>query len=245
METDSIAKGANATGLDLIRYWRSEALKQVRVQLPPHLGLSYERAEYFRSHRPPLIIGADEVGRGPLAGPVTVCAFMAGVDWHFPGLKDSKKHTVLERALISERLQTQGLGFHIAEADSQTVDRRGMVQTLQILFEECLEKLRERFPGAFDKALIVLDGKEQARHVDHISLPKADDIVQHVSAASVLAKVYRDKWMATTAHQMYPQYGFDTHVGYGTEKHKKAIAKYGTCPLHRESFLKNKNAWKE
>lgn len=234
------------TGEELIRHWRALALKQVRnVQLPPHLGLSWEKVQFFKERPPRFIIGADEVGRGPLAGPVTVCAFIAPGDWALAGLKDSKKLSVLEREFFAQRLENEGLGYYIAELSNRTIDAFGMVQTLQILFEECLEQIRERFPAEFDEALIVLDGKERARFVDHISLPKADDIVQHVSAAAVLAKVHRDQWMATEAHLRFPQYGFDSHVGYGSRRHRNMLKKFGPCELHRETFLKNQNAWKE
>jgi len=232
------------TGADLIDKWHKEAQKRVKFRLPLTLGMSFERYKDFKTHAPEYIIGADEVGCGPLAGPVTVCAFLSRADWHLAGVRDSKKLTRPEHAALVPDIERGG-AFHIASLPNTLVDQIGMTQTLQLLYEECLMQLQVRFPVKFDKALIVIDGKQWARYVDHISLPKADDIVTQVSAASILAKYQRDTWMIEVADRLYPQYSFDKHKGYGTPRHRNMIAKHGVCPLHRLTFLKNADAWRD
>jgi ribonuclease HII len=232
------------TGADLIDKWRKEAQKRVKFRLSTTLGLSFGRYQHFQTCVPEYIIGADEVGCGPLAGPVTVCAFLAKADWHLEGVQDSKKLDRSEHAALVPGIEKGG-AFHIASLPNTLIDQIGMTQTLQLLYEECLLQLQVRFPSKFEGALIVIDGKQWARYVDHISLPKADDIVTHVSAASILAKYRRDTWMIEVADSLYPQYSFDKHKGYGTPRHRNMIAKHGTCPLHRKTFLKNADAWRD
>lgn len=226
------------TGEDLIFAWRKRAAALCpHVELSPHLGLSWEGVEYLRRNEPRLIIGADEVGYGCIAGPVTVCAVAAPPGWSREGLRDSKK-------LSSERIIGHAHGisldnrvkFSICSIDNERIDRWGLPMARQVAFEECLEDLRERIGEDFNYSLIVLDGEVTVRHIDHISLPKGDDIVQHVSAASVIAKNNRDCWMIKVAHPRYPAYGFNQHVGYGTPEHRKMLTQLGPCPLHRRSF---------
>lgn len=233
------------SGADLIDSWRDKAQGRVGFRLQRTLGLSADRYQYLETKYPEYIIGADEVGCGPLAGPVTVCAFLAKSSWQLGGVRDSKKLTHEEHAMLAPDIAATGMGHFIASMPNTTIDKIGMSQTLQLLYEECLEQLFERFPMQFSQSLIVIDGKMRARHVDHISLPKADDIVTHVSAASILAKFNRDTWMIEVADKLYPEYSFDKHKGYGTTRHRNMIAQHGVCPLHRLTFLKNADAWRD
>lgn len=233
------------SGADLIDYWREIAQKRVSFRLETTLGLSKGLYEDLIDRAPRYIIGADEVGCGPLAGPVTVCAFIAKAPWNLGGVTDSKKLQREEHAMLVPDIISTGMGHHIAELPNTTIDKIGMTQTLQLLYEECLEQLRERFPEQFKEAIIVLDGKARARHIDHISLPKGDDIVPHVSAASILAKYHRDTWMIEVADKLYPEYSFDKHKGYGTPRHRNMIKQHGTCPIHRMTFLDNQDAWRD
>jgi ribonuclease HII len=226
------------TGESLIKMWRRAAVaKCPHVGLSPYLGLSEDGVEYLRLNPPRLVIGADEVGYGSIAGPVTVAAVAAEPGWHREGLRDSKK-------LSPERIIGHAHGialdsrvkFAICSIDNERIDRWGLAQARQVAFEECLENLREQIGEDFNYSLIVLDGDVEARHIDHIKLPKADDIVQQVSAASVIAKNNRDHWMIKVAHSAYPAYGFDQHVGYGTEQHRRVLTALGPSPLHRTSF---------
>jgi ribonuclease HII len=232
------------TGEELILEWRRRShAKSPHEKLPIHLGLSHGKMDRWRCHPAKYIIGADEVGSGCLAGPVVVCAFMSDGDWRREGLRDSKKHTARAREALYPELITSGLGYHVAELPNTWIDRFGMGMCLKLLYEECIEQLRERFPEKFEESLIVFDGTVQARHVDHAALPKGDDIVRQISAASVIAKVTRDRWMTDVADRLYPQYGFAEHMGYGTDVHRAAIVEYGVTPIHRRKYLKNLQKW--
>jgi ribonuclease HII len=225
-------------GAEFIKAWRARAaILCPTLELPPHLGLSWEGVEYLRQYPPKLIIGADEVGYGSLAGPVTVCAFAARPGWTKDGLRDSKKLTTKCIAELSFSLtREKGVHYALCSIDNERIDKWGLQMARQVAFEVCLEELREKIGDDFNYSLVVLDGDVTVRHIDHISLPKADSIVPQVSAASVIAKFDRDSWMINVAHQKYPLYKFAEHVGYGTDEHRRILSQAGPCPLHRLSF---------
>ena len=222
------------TSLELVDAWVLEA--RARCPHASVAGLPPERADYFLAHPPSLVIGADEVGYGALAGPVTVCAVAAPTHWSMAGLRDSKKMKGRIAPFARALAHDPQLQHHTCHIGSEGIDRWGLVLARQIAFEECLEQLRERLGPAFEEALIILDGAVSVRHILHMALPKADDIVPAVSAASVLAKHARDSWMIEIAHPQYPGYFFADSVGYGSEAHRRALARLGPCPLHRKSF---------
>lgn len=185
------------------------------------------------------ILGIDEVGRGPLAGPLVVGAVILPDDkpeW-VSELKDSKKISAKKRDALNEiiinKAEATGLGW----VSVDELDRIGISEALKLATKRAVKSIQE-LHVPFSQ--IVIDGKVNflkgtllEKYVS--TMPKADDLIKEVSAASIIAKVARDKYMVELANK-YPQYGFDSHVGYGTAKHIFAIRKYGVCSEHRKSF---------
>jgi ribonuclease HII len=189
------------------------------------------------------IVGIDEVGRGPLAGPVTLCACAAlhGFDMdNLKGIKDSKKLTEAKReewfAKISGWRSDGALDFAHFSVSATDIDAFGISKAIQKSIAECLEALN--LPH--ETTQIFLDGslKAPAKFVLQETIIKGDEKIPIISAASIIAKVNRDRYMEEQG-KLYPAYGFEKHKGYGTSVHIAAIKKHGTSPLHRKSFLKN------
>jgi len=185
-----------------------------------------------RGHQ--LIIGVDEVGYGCIAGPVTVCAAVAYADWNHPQVMDSKK---LERPqhvrLVKEVLLPPAVPFHvIMNHSSMVIDYIGVIRARDDLVRKTIEACRVLYPDA----LAVMDGSSLPSDVQNvICMPKADNLVKAVSAASILAKADRDELMILAADE-YKNYGFHTNVGYGTDQHMAGLQRWGPCPIHRFSY---------
>ena len=181
------------------------------------------------------IIGVDEVGLGCLAGPVTVAAAVFNKEWAHKKVRDSKTYTPRQRRQADAIVRKEALSFCIFSATNDEIDQTGVHQAKQRLTEQCVLKMLEYFPDA----LIVQDGDIPTvignKPQNMVWLPKADALVPAVSAASVLAKVYRDHFMYQMSYE-YPGYGFGSNMGYGTEQHLKALREQGACYLHRKSF---------
>lgn len=188
-------------------------------------------------------IGIDEVGRGPLAGPVTLCACMTTADFDmkwFGGIKDSKKLSEKKREewfIKAEAARDAGLlTWVVISKTAEEIDRLGIAVAIREALTECLEGLK--VAPALTK--IFLDGSLFApAHFPHQeTIIKGDEKVPLISTASIIAKVTRDRYMNEMGKK-HPLYGFEKHKGYGTESHRSAIKKYGPTALHRRSFLRN------
>ncbi len=176
-----------------------------------------------------MIVGIDEVGRGCLAGPVCVAAVI--LDSPIAGLNDSKKLTKLKRDELSRVVKQNGLLVRLGWASSGFVDSYGITEALRQAAFKALLSLPD---SNIDH--ILLDGKHNyLRHPKVTTIVGGDGLEPSISAASIIAKVARDAYM-TKIHQLFPVYGFDKHVGYGTSKHLLAIKAHGPCRLHRMSF---------
>lgn len=180
-----------------------------------------------------MILGIDEVGRGPWAGPLVVGAVVLG-GAEIEGLADSKKLSKKRRdelaPLIYERAQAVGLGW----VDAQELDTIGMSEALRLATRRAVEKINVPYHEIIiDGTINLLDGTAKGAYVT--TLPKADALIPSVSAASIIAKVARDAFM-TEQDLIYPGYGFSAHAGYGVAKHRAAIDTLGVTPLHRLSF---------
>ena len=192
---------------------------------------------------PDYVIGIDEAGRGPLAGPVAVAAVKIGRDFNknfFRGVKDSKQTTEEERKfwfdLAKDAHKNGDLDFSVTLISHLVIDKYGMTKAVALGIKRNLQKLS----APADKSHIFLDGllKAPEEYVHQLTIIKGDEKVPIISLASILAKVTRDKHMLTFAKK-YPQYGFERHKGYGTKEHREAIKKFGITPIHRVTFLKN------
>ncbi|MDB5237839.1 MAG: rnhB [Candidatus Kaiserbacteria bacterium] len=186
------------------------------------------------------LIGIDEAGRGPLAGPVSVGAIMVPMNFDFSladGARDSKKMTEKAReelyARIHEMQENGLLKYAVSFSAATIIDSRGIVPAIKSALKRCLEKL-EADPGECE---IRLDGSLYApkQFTSQTTIIRGDDSEPVISMASIMAKVTRDRYMKKQA-RTYPAYAFDEHVGYGTSKHRLAIRSLGLSPLHRKSF---------
>lgn len=171
-----------------------------------------------------MLCGIDEAGRGPLAGPL----YIAGVIFHKPidGLADSKKLSEKKREALFDIIR-DGTTYHIARFDAEQIDTLGI--------SACLAQGLREIMKALGEADYLYDGNSTFGVSGLRTLVKADATVPEVSAASILAKVSRDREMVELASR-YPEYGFDGHKGYGSAAHIEAIREYGYCDIHRKSF---------
>ena len=180
----------------------------------------------------PIICGVDEAGRGPLAGPVCAAAVILPPNTDIPGLNDSKKLSDKKRRELFPIIKEQAIAYGIAFVDHEIIDEINILQATYKAMGEAIAQL-DRKPD-----LALIDGNRAADFgVPTETVIHGDSLSASIAAASVLAKVSRDDYMLKMA-QVYPQYGFEIHKGYGTKAHYAAITEYGTCPIHRMSFLK-------
>nr|MDP2192389.1 ribonuclease HII [Rhodoferax sp.] len=179
---------------------------------------------------PGLIAGVDEAGRGPLAGPVVAAAVMLDDLKPIKGLADSKTLTALRREKLFDEIRAKALCCSIAEASVEEIDQLNILQATLLAMRRAVEglRLRPKMVLVDGNRLPVLDMLAQA-------IIKGDATVPTISAASILAKVHRDRW-CVELDQQYPQYGFARHKGYGTAEHLAALAAHGACPQHRKTF---------
>jgi ribonuclease HII len=184
------------------------------------------------------IVGIDEVGRGPIAGPVAVGAFLIpkGLSWRdFKGLKDSKKLSEKVREEWFSKLRTfPKTHFVVSFTSHRSIDKQGIVPAITSALTRSLQKLAVK-P---EECLVLLDGGLRApvEFKYQETIIKGDEKECAIACASVMAKVSRDRRMVHFS-QKYPEYGFEMHKGYGTKNHYAQIKHYGICPIHRKSFL--------
>jgi len=190
------------------------------------------------------LVGIDEVGRGPLAGPLAVGAVCVAIDFDwsiFKGIRDSKKLTHRDRVRWSRvfmdiQLQKKNVGSAISFVSPQVIDRKGIRYALQ----KAIQRSITRLDAPPDQTLVLLDGGLRApqEYQYQKTIIKGDEKFPVISAASIIAKVARDKRLVRYAER-FPEYGFDIHKGYGTKKHRESIKKYGMCDIHRQTFCRN------
>jgi len=177
-----------------------------------------------------LVAGVDEAGRGPLAGPVVAAAVILDERQPIAGLADSKKLTALRRERLFDEIRAKALCCSVAEASVEEIDRLNILQATLLAMRRAVQGLRLK-PG-----LVLVDGNRlPVLDIPAEAIVKGDALVPAISAASILAKVHRDRWCAEV-HTQYPEYGFDAHKGYGTAAHLQALRAHGASPLHRRFF---------
>ena len=179
-----------------------------------------------------LVCGVDEAGRGPLAGPVCAAAVILPRDLRIEGLNDSKKLTDKKRRALYDIITANAAAYGIAFADEKEIDEINILQATFRAMARAMEQLTIR------PQLALIDGNRAADFGLPVqTIVGGDGLSASIAAASILAKVTRDRLMEQYA-EAYPQYGFEVHKGYGTKRHYAALTEYGPCPIHRMSFLK-------
>jgi ribonuclease HII len=179
---------------------------------------------------PGLIAGVDEAGRGPLAGPVVAAAVILDEMHPIAGLNDSKKLTALRRERLYDEIRAKALCCSVAQASVEEIDRLNILQATLLAMRRAVEGLRLK------PAKVLVDGNRlPVLGMLAEAIVGGDALVPAISAASILAKVTRDRWCAEL-DQQYPQYGFASHKGYGTAVHLAALRAHGACPEHRKTF---------
>lgn len=178
------------------------------------------------------LCGVDEAGRGPLAGPVCAAAVMLPRNLVIPGLNDSKKLSPKKRDALYDAILAQAVSYGIAFATVEEIEKWNILGATFLAMNRAIEQLPE------PPALALIDGNRNSGiHGNSQCVVGGDGKCAEIAAASILAKVTRDRYMLQMAEQ-YPQYGFAQHKGYGTAAHYAALREYGPCPIHRPSFLK-------
>lgn len=179
------------------------------------------------------VCGVDEAGCGPLAGPVYAAAVILNPEDHIPGLNDSKKLSEKKRELLFPEIQKRALAWAIASASAEEIDRMNILQARLLAMRRAISALQIR------PDYILVDGNRdpQPEEAPTLLIVKGDAKSASIAAASILAKVARDRFMLELDAQ-YPEYAFAKHKGYPTKLHEERILQYGPCPQHRKTFLK-------
>ena len=193
-----------------------------------------EEEIYSKNENIKYICGIDEAGRGPLAGPVVVASVIMPHDSMIEGVNDSKKVSEKKREELYEKIIEESISYGVGIMDHNEIDEYNILNATKMGLTNSLKELTVK------PDLIVVDAlnKIDTLGIPYKSIIKGDALCYSISAASIIAKVTRDRIMRQW-DEVYPMYGFQKHKGYGTAAHIAAIKEYGLCPIHRKSFTKN------
>ncbi len=176
------------------------------------------------------VAGVDEVGRGPLAGPVVAAAVVLAADFQPDGINDSKKLTERKRLGAFERICDQAVGIGVGVIDAEVIDRINILQASLLAMAAAIDRLDPQ------PDYLLVDGNHPVkRAIAQQTIIRGDSRSVSIAAASIVAKVTRDRLMEGY-HRLYPAYGFARHKGYPTRAHREAVHSFGCCPIHRRSF---------
>ena len=190
--------------------------------------LSFENELWLAGHT--FVAGVDEAGRGPLAGPVDAAAVIFPADVKIEKLTDSKKLTATQRDEFFEIIHEKALAVGHCSVTAEVIDKINILQAAKLAMIKAVEKLRRK------PEWLLIDGNQKiAWEGFQKTIVKGDSLSLSIAAASVIAKVTRDRAMEEYARR-YPEYGFDKHKGYGVAEHLAAIKRHGPCPIHRKTF---------
>lgn len=184
-----------------------------------------EKGAYF-------IAGMDEAGRGPLAGPVVAAAVIMPLDDPIEGVDDSKKVSEKKREKLYDVIREKAIAYKIVAVDEKVIDEINILEATKKAMYACIDGL------AIPPDVVLVDAVKLKAKVPTRSIIKGDALSYSIAAASILAKVYRDRLMRDY-DVLYPEYGFLKHKGYGTKEHTDALRKIGPCPIHRRTFIKH------
>lgn len=191
--------------------------------------IEYEQQMIAKGYK--LIAGVDEVGRGPLAGPVCCACVIMPLDDIIDGVDDSKKLSEKKREMLYDKIKEKAICYSVEFVDEQEIDQINILEATK----KCMAKAINNMTTMPD--IVLVDAvKNLDTKVETYSIIHGDALSYNIASASILAKVTRDRLMVELSAK-YPEYGFDKHKGYGTKMHIEAIKKYGILPIHRKSFL--------
>ncbi len=184
-----------------------------------------------------LLCGVDEAGAGPLAGPVYAAAVILSREIEIPGLNDSKKLTSKKREALYDLITARAEAWSVAFATAEEIDELDILNARMLAMNRAIDGL------PLKPDLCLIDGNRDhgsrvSIEAPHVTLVGGDGKSASIAAASILAKVSRDRYVSQELDSLYPRYGFAKHKGYGTKAHYAALDEYGPCPAHRKTFLK-------
>lgn len=199
-----------------------------------------ENDRAFLSDKVKYIAGVDEVGRGPLAGPVVCCAAIMPLDDEnvVDGVDDSKKVSAKKRESLYETLKSKAIAYKICRIEPEEIDEINILEATKKCMRMCVEGLETK------PDVVLVDALNLELPVKSVPIIKGDMKSYSIGAASIIAKVYRDRLM-DEYDAIYPEYGFKNNKGYGTKTHIDALKETGACPIHRKTFIKNFSDEKE
>lgn len=218
--------------LTAYKSWENRLKKQQLIIEKQQEMLQVER--YFWSKEIQYIAGIDEVGRGPLAGPVVAAAVILPEDFNVLGINDSKQLSSTKRELLFDQIQESALAIGIGVKDHQIIDDINIYEATKLAMIEAVQQLSQ------PPEQLVIDAMHLPIDIPQESFIKGDAKSLSIAAASIIAKVTRDRMMADY-DELYPGYGFSKNAGYGTKVHLEGLEKYGACPIHRKTFAPVKN----
>lgn len=212
-------------GLNLEMKNRKLRIEQERIKGLKEIEETYYAAGYD------VIAGIDEVGRGPLAGPVVTCGIIMPKSSLLSDINDSKKLSKKKREELNRKIIAESCDYAIGMVDEKVIDGINILSATKKAMEESLNNFKIK------PDLVLLDAMTIDTTIPQRSIIQGDASVYSIAAASIVAKVFRDHLMEDY-HEIYPQYGFNTNMGYGTAEHIRALKEYGPTPIHRQSFIK-------
>lgn len=224
------AKGINKKSERSSEYMKEQEIERLKALK------SFE--DNLRKEGNKLIIGIDEAGRGPLAGPVAVGAVIMKPDSMLEWVNDSKKVTAKRREILYDKIIEDSIAWSVQLVSEKEIDEKNILQAtkegLTLAIQDILSQVDEK------PSLVIVDALREINTmgIPYESIIKGDATCYSISCASILAKVTRDRIMDEW-DKVYPEYGFAKHKGYGTKMHIEAIQKYGPCPIHRKTFIKH------
>jgi len=211
----------------LVEKWFKQYEHEKKLQNQFYSMLRFEREAKKNGFH--LIAGIDEVGRGPLAGPVVAAAVILKEECYIPGLTDSKKLTSTMRDRFYDMIYEQAEAIGVGVVSPSIIDEINIYEATKLAMTKAIKKLSKA------PAYLLLDAMKLDLQIPQTSIIKGDSQSISIAASSVIAKVTRDRLMEDISEQ-YPEYGFDQHMGYGTKQHLSALKKYGVTEHHRKSF---------
>lgn len=196
--------------------------------------LSIEKEIHNRGYKH--IACMDEVGRGCLLGDVVVCAVIMKEDETIEGVKDSKKVSPKKREKLYDVIKEEALGIGIGKVDADTIDEINIRQATLLAMQKAVENIKDSEGNKITPDYLLIDAENIHSTIPQTAVTKGDEKCHGISAASILAKVYRDR-LCLEWDEDYPGYGIAQHKGYGTKQHREMILELGVTPMHRRSFL--------